>query len=199
VWTSSSDSRGMSAIELLLGLSLAVCLAIAVAPLWTTSQSLAASEADASIWALQGRVAVARFEKDARQAGAHGATFAAASAVLEATTSRVVLLVQSDAAPAPLLVEWELVNGSLMRRWGWCPATLPSSFNHSLFRDSKTMLERVDMALSRFSYEVARTEVSAPIVLADLPLVDRIEMELYSQVDGVSGQDKTAAAGRVGR
>ena len=51
---------GFSLIEILLGLSLALCLALGVAPLWTSFQALGVREGDETIWALQGRVAAAR-------------------------------------------------------------------------------------------------------------------------------------------
>lgn len=204
MWTSSSDSSGFSVIELLLGLSLALCLVLGVAPLWTSSQSLAVREGDETVWTLQARVALARLEKDLRLAGAGGVAFPAGSAVLDASSSRLVLLVKTEGAPASLLVEWELVNGSLMRRWGPCPASLPGAFDHSLYVDNKTMLESIDLARSRLSYSVAGIAAVAngntsSLPEIDLPLVDMVTLELHSRLPGVAAQAQAVASRGVGR
>jgi hypothetical protein len=198
VSTCTSDSAGISAIELLLGLSLALCLAVAVAPLWTTSQSLAAQEGDETIWTLQSRVAVARFEKDLRSATAAGASFPTGSAVLQAGPFQLVLLEKTEEG-APILVEWEIVGRALMRRWGPCPTAAPTTFAHSLYLDHKTMLERVDPARSRFVYEVAGSVTVAPIPGADLPQVDAVKFELCSRDEGQIAPTEMVAAGGVGR
>jgi Tfp pilus assembly protein PilW len=126
----------LSLIEILLGLSIALSLALAVAPVWVSFQSLGVREGDETIWALQGHVAGARLERDLRLAGSRHCPFSTAGMILQATASQVVLLVASSDESAPLLVEWELVNGSLMRRWGTCPSILPSTFGHYLYSDN---------------------------------------------------------------
>lgn len=199
MWTSTSDSAGMSVIELLLGLTLALCLALGVAPLWTSSQSLAVAEGDETIWALQGRVAAARFEKDLRLATAAGAPFSTGSAVLQAGPLQVVLLVKSEEEQSPILVEWEIAGGALMRRWGPCPATVPPTFAHALYLDSKTMLEGVDASGSGFSYEVAWADAAAPVPGADLPHVDAVELELTSRDRRQVSQTNMVVCGGVGR
>jgi Tfp pilus assembly protein PilW len=196
---STSDSSGISVIELLLGLSLALCLALGVAPLWASSQSLALGEGDETIWALQGRVAVSRFEKDLRLANATGAAFSTGSALLQATSSQLVLLVKSEEQPSPILVEWEIVNGSLMRRWGLCPATLPTTFSHSLYLDNKTMLEDLDAAQSGLSYKIAGFGATAPVTVASLPLVDIVGLDLWSDLEQAPAQTQMLASALVGR
>ena len=193
------DEAAFSLIELLLGLTLALCLALGVAPLWVSSQSLAVREGDETIWALQAQVAGARFERDLRLTGFQDCPFATGATVLQATPLQVVLLVKTSGSTGPLLVEWELVNGSLMRRWGACPAVRPSTFSHSLYADSKTMLENVDTARSRFSHLVANRAAAAPVSAADLPLVDAISMELTAQPGRAAAAAHVRASGRVGR
>jgi Tfp pilus assembly protein PilW len=192
-------NAGFSLIELLLGLSLALCLALGVAPVWVSFQSIGVREGDETIWALQGRVAVARFERDLRLIGLQRCPFATAAAVLQATSSQMVLLVSTSDSTPPLLVEWELVNGALMRRWGACPAIRPSVFNHSLYADSKTMLENVDTARSALSYVVADCAAVAPVAAADLPLVDVVAIDLSALAQGTMAPAHVLALGRVGR
>ncbi len=82
VWTSStkalrlfrravagSSEAGFSVIELLLGLTLSLCLALGLAPVWVSFQAVAATEGDRTVWLAQARVATARLEKDLRVAG----------------------------------------------------------------------------------------------------------------------------------
>lgn len=195
----ATGEAGFSLIEILLGLSLALCLALGVAPLWVSSQSLGVREGDETIWVLQARVAVARFEKDLRLAGAQNCPFATGAAVLQATPSQVVLLVPASGSTAPLLVEWERVNGSLMRRWGACPAGLPSTFNHALYADNKTMLENVDTTQSRFTYLVAGCATAAPLSGTDLPLVDAIAVDLWAGGQQAAPAAHVVASGPVGR
>jgi hypothetical protein len=186
-------------IEVLLGLALALCLAIGVAPLWSSFQALGAREGDATIWALQGRVAAARLEKDLRLADLQGCPFRGANTVLQATPSQVVLLVADPGATAPLLVEWELVNGCLMRRWGVCPSTCPASFSHSLYSDSKTMLEDVDVARSGFLYLTAGHAAAAPVAAADLPLIDSVSVDVACSLSGAIDVLPVRATGSVAR
>lgn len=190
---------GFSLIEILLALSLALCLALGVAPLWVSFQSLGAREGDETIWTLQGRVAGARFERDLRLSGLQGCPFATATSVLQASASQVVLLVTTSGSGAPLLVEWEIVNDSLMRRWGPCPATRPSTFSHALYSDNKTMLENVDTARSKFSYVVAGCAAEVPLPAADEPLLDSVTMELSGRQEGAAAGAVMTASGRIGR
>jgi type II secretory pathway component PulJ len=212
VWTSTSEKfrawprfssgpgqGGFSLIELLLGLSLALCLALGVAPIWISFQSLGAREGDETIWTLQARLAGARFERDLRLAGLRYCPFATAATVLQATTSQVVLVVTASDSTAPIVVEWELVGGSLMRRWGPCPAACPSTFSHSIYSDSKTMVEDVDTARSIFSFQVAGRAATAPVAAGDLPLVDVIAIAVAPLRDQATAGGIVTAHGRVGR
>ena len=181
-----------------MGLSLALCLALGLAPVWVSFQSLGVSEGDATVWALQGRVAAARLEKDVRLAGFQTCPFPTGATVLQATASQVVLLVTTPGSAAPILVEWELVNGSLMRRWGACPAIRPSTFAHSLYPDSKTMLENVDTARSGFSYLVAGRDAGT-VQAADLSLVDHVSLRVVERGEGAPGTTSVAVSALVGR
>ncbi len=197
----AKEAAGFSLIELLLGLSLALCVGLGVAPVWVSSQSLAARAGDETVWMMQGRVAVARLERDLRLAGAQGCLFPAGGAVLQATSSQVVLLVGTGESSVPLLVEWEVVNGSLMRRWGTCPPGLPAVFSHLLYSDSKTMLENVDVPRSSFSYLLAGSAVTAPVSAADLLLVDTVSLQVIARTSGSPGSGVVTmnASGLVGR
>ena len=190
---------GLSVIELLLGLSLALCLALGVAPLWVSFQSLGVREGDQTVWSLQARVSVARFERDLRTAGAEACRFPAGAAVLQATSSQVVLLVRTGEATAPVIVEWEIVGGSIMRRRGPCPVTRPTAYAHALYTDNKTMLENVDTTRSRFSYCVGGVAASVPLSPADLALVDGVTLELQARAEPGIALARTKAQAQVGR
>jgi hypothetical protein len=90
------------------------------------------------------------------------------------------------------------VNGSLMRRWGACPALLPPAFAHSIYADSKTMLENVDTTQSGFSYRVAGRDAGT-VPAADLPLVDRVSFRVVQRDSGAGGAASVAAGALVGR
>ena len=189
---------GFSLIEVVLGLSLALCLALGLAPVWVSFQALGTEEGDDTVWALQGKVATARFEQDVRQSGLQSCGFPVEGAVLQATASQLVMLVNSADSPSPALVEWELTGGALMRRWGACPARLPFTFAHSLFSDSKTMLENVDTGRSILSYRIAGRDAEV-VAATDLPLVDGVSVLLVERDSGPAGAASVAAAAEVGR
>lgn len=165
--------RGFTLIELLIGLALAVSLAVALAPLWVSLETAGATEADRTVQSLQGRVAVARFERDLRLASAAGCPFALVSPILEASTSQVVFLERTANEGGPILVEWEITNGALMRRWGLCPLSRPTAYRHALYRDNKTMLEGVAGG-SAFSYVVDGEIVAAPLTEKDLGSIEAV-------------------------
>lgn len=193
------NGAGLSVIELLIALALGLSLALGVAPLWTSFQALGGRETDKTIWALQGRVAAARLERDLRSATAEGCPFVVGGPVLQATASQVVMLVRKADSMAPILVEWELVAGSLMRRWGPCPAVRPLTYPHSLYSDSKTMLEGIASAASAFGYDAAGTRVPAPIDSHDLMLVDGISLLVASGSAVPGAGERIRIATRVGR
>ena len=193
--------RGLLAftvVELMIGISIAACLAIAIAPLWLSWERLGDGETDQTIWFVQTRVAIARFERDLRQAGAARCPFAASSSILEATASQLVLLERTADGSPPVLVEWEIVKGSLMRRWGRCPERMPNVFSHSGYLDSKTMLEGV-RAGSRFAYHVGDRELESPVDPSELDSVDAVALVLVGGAPGVRGEASVRSTGQVGR
>ena len=185
-------------VELLVGLALALCLAAAAAPLWLSLESTGVREGDRTVQWLQGRVAVARLERDLRLASAGGCPFAVSGPLLEAAADQVVFLERARPGAAPILVEWELVGGALMRRWGDCPATRPSSHRHSLFKDHKTMLEGVRPG-SAFSYVIEGVETLEPAGGNDLVSVEAVVLTLRTDVAGELGSVRVATTARVGR
>lgn len=190
--------RGFSLIEILLGLTLALALALGVAPVWVSFEALAADEGDQTIWTRQGRVATARFERDVRLSSSRSCVFPTSASVLQATRSQVVFLVGSPETGQPIVVEWELVGGSLMRRWGPCPAASPATFPHSLFPDSKTMLEHVDTVRSRFTYIVAGRPL-VTITEGDLPLISSVGLHIVERGAARSSPSDLVALAEVGR
>ena len=211
MWTSSTKVRGLSRlaaagrgksgfslIELLLGLVLSLCLALGLAPVWVSFQAVASTQGDRTVWIAQARVATARLERDVRVAGFTTCPFSNSSIVLQAGSSQVVFLTRPEGSPAPVLVEWEVVNGSLMRRWGVCPALRPAAFPHSLYSDNKTMLENVNTAASSFSYRVAGRDVGLP-GSADLSSIDEVSISVAQKAASAGGAPVVRAAALVGR
>jgi hypothetical protein len=194
----TGSRSGFSAIELLLGLALTVCLAVAVAPLWLSLQRTGVREGDQTVRQLQARVAVARFEHDLRLASAAGCPFFLSVPILEASPTQIVLLERQTTETAPALVEWEIVNGTLMRRRGACPAARPLVFSHSLFVDHKTMLEGVEPG-SALAYLVGGVSVDSSQGVVDLTLIDGVVLELKTTVENASASVHTSAQARVGR
>jgi hypothetical protein len=188
---------GFTAVELLVGLAIAGCLAAALAPLWISLQRGGETESDRGVWYLQCRVALARFERDLRMSSAAGCPFSIAGSLLEATPSQLVFLRRREPGSTPLLVEWEIVKGSLMRRWGPCPQEIPRSFPHNLYADSKTMLDGV-AGKSCLRYFTDGTESELPVDPGTLPLLDSVRLELVSGVFGQSGEVDASTLGRVG-
>jgi hypothetical protein len=198
--TSSGERRRTAAftiIELMVGISIAACLALAIAPVWNSWEKKGDGEADQSIWFIQSRVAMTRFERDLRQGGAAHCPFVTGGAVLEATGSQVVVLEHGEGDAAPLVIEWEIVRGSLMRRWRPCPEIKPASWSHSAYVDSKTMLEGVGAA-SGLAYYAGSERLSAPVDEAHLALVTTVRLQLAGGAPGAPGDIDVSATGRVG-
>jgi type II secretory pathway pseudopilin PulG len=189
---------GFSVIELILGLALTLCLALAVAPLWLSIQAAGAREGDQTVRLLQARVAVARFERDLRLASAAGCPFSLSGPVLAASGSQVVFLERGTAGTPPILVEWEIVNGALMRRRGVCPLERPAAFSHSLYVDNKTMLEGVKPG-SVLSYFAGGVAIDPSAGVVDLSAVDTVVVELQTAADGAIPPVRVTARGLVGR
>jgi hypothetical protein len=189
---------GFSALELLIGLALTVCLALTICPLWSHMNRAAADRTDLSVAMVQSRVAVARLERDLRLASAAGCRFTAVGPILEASTSQVVFLEPAGPGEAPLLVEWELNGGALMRRWGACPAARPATFAHSLYVDNKTMLEQLEGGGS-LKYMVDGITVAGPVPSAALASVDAVVLDARVKIQGISGEVVVATVARVER
>ena len=88
-----------------------------------------------------------------------GCLFPTSGALLEASASQVVLLQRAADGSGPVIVEWEIVRGALMRRWGSCPVATSGHVPHSLYKDHKTMLEDVGTG-SSFTYVVERSRAA---------------------------------------
>ncbi len=151
-----------------------------------------------SVALVQSRVAVARLERDLRLSSAVGCRFATVGPILEASVSQVVFLEPCVAGPEPLLVEWEVSGGALMRRWGACPAVRPSAFGHSLYLDHKTMLEQLDVGGS-FSYLVDGLALEGPVPESALASIEAVILEAPMRVAGGPGAMAVRILARVGR
>ncbi|HLA83129.1 MAG TPA: prepilin-type N-terminal cleavage/methylation domain-containing protein [Thermoleophilia bacterium] len=195
---SHGRESGFSLIELLIGLSLTLCVAAAALTLWTCLERTGTSGGDRMIRLIQGRVAVARLSRDLRLATAWGCPFPTPGVLLEARANQVVILTRSTESGALFLVEWELIGGSLMRRRGNCPATRPASIEHSLFVDHKTMLEGVTPS-SRFRFFASGAEVASPVCVAELQMIDEVRIEAAAGMSGGRMTVDVFASSRVGR
>jgi hypothetical protein len=182
----------------MIGISLAACVAIALAPIWLSWEKAGDGEADQTIWFVQSRAAAARFERDLREASPVRCPFAGEAAVLEATPTQIVLLEADGDASAPLLVEWEIVKGAMMRRWTRCPAQRPVAFAHSMYVDSKTMLENVRTG-GGFAYYSGARRLVPPLDAVALRSLTRVVLQATGAIPGVPGHVDMRCVGRVGR
>ncbi len=139
----SGPPSGFSAMEIMVGITLTVVLALGVGPLVVSTQGAGVRDGDRTITVLQGRVATARLEADLRTATADGSPFQSVGPILQATPRQVVFLAPMTGETGLKIVEWEIVGSGLMRRWGECPTQKPASFPNTLYVDNKTMLEGV--------------------------------------------------------
>ncbi|MCE5253806.1 MAG: prepilin-type N-terminal cleavage/methylation domain-containing protein [Actinomycetia bacterium] len=191
-------SRGFTLVELLVGLALAATVAVAVAPLWASLEDVGADETDRTVQSLQGRVAIARFERDLRLASAAGCPFAVQGPVLEASGNQVVFLERTGDDGVATLVEWEIVNGALMRRWGPCPVTRPLVHGHSLYVDHKTMLDDV-AAGSVFAYVVGGVPATGPVSGQDLDRIEAVVLDARVVSEEAGPGVKVSTTARVAR
>jgi len=191
-------SKGFTLIELLVGLALALMIAVAVSPLWFSLENAGARETERTVRSLQGKVAGARLERDLRLASAAGCPFSVSSPILEASASQVVFLERGSAEGTPTLVEWEIVNGALMRRWGNCPPVRPSEFKHALFLDHKTMLGDVAPG-SSFKYMVGGMLTPAPVPRERLDAIDAVVLDVRSVPVGGEAAVQVRTEARVAR
>jgi len=190
--------KGFTLIELLVGLTLAATLAVTTMPIWVSLQSAGARETDRSVNLLQQRVALARFERDLRLASGRLSLFPTGGAVLEASDMQVVFLMPQRPGAPPVLVEWELAKGSLMRRWGPCPRSRPATYAHSLYSDSKTMVEGLGPG-SGLKYVVAGTQWDGAVPVSELARVQAVSLELEAGESGARSMWRTSATAQVGR
>jgi len=149
-------------------------VALSALPVFSRVEAATVSATETTIWELQARVAVARLERDLRLATTLGAPFARDTPLLHAASSQIVLVTRDMQSDAPVLVEWEIVGRSLMRRWGNCPEVVPTTFPHSLYRDSKTMLERVASGRSGFRFVTVVGDNESSLEPQHLGLVERV-------------------------
>jgi hypothetical protein len=88
-----------------------------------------------------------------RQCGSLGVAYSVEGPILSALPGEVDLLLPGDADTPSRIVEWEVVSGKLMRRWGPTTMTRPDEISHSLFVDNKSMLE--GLGECAFTYRLA--------------------------------------------
>jgi hypothetical protein len=167
-------------------------------PLWVSLETVGAREGDRTVQSLQGRVAVARLERDLRLASAKGCPFTVTAPVLEASASQIVFLETPATGSSLLVFEWEIVGGALMRRWALCPAIRPAVYKHSLFRDNKTMLEGVEGG-GAFAYVVDGAVVAGPIAQSDLPRIEGVVLGLQVGDEMGKGTSEVGTTARVSR
>jgi len=192
------NEQGFTLIELIVGLALAVALAVAVAPLWASLQTAGVVESDQTVRLLQEKVAVSRFNRDLRLATAAGCPFDLSAPIVEAVGSRVVFLARAGSGSDPIIVEWEIVNGSLMRRWGACPSTRTVALAGSAYRDNKTMLEGVQVG-SSFTYLIGGAVAAAPATDAELASIEGVVLDLRAKSEGARSSVRLVSTARVGR
>lgn len=179
------EEGGFSFVELLVGLALILCISMAALALWRSVEATGGANGDRMVRLVQGRVAVARLERDVRLATAKACPFPVTGPVLRADKDQVVLLTRSNPTGELQLVEWEVVGENLMRRRGPCPPSLPASFVHTLYADNKTMLEGVT-GESRLRYLAGGVEIYPPVPQSLLFEVDEVELVVRASVAGRS-------------
>lgn len=196
--STSRSNNGFTLIELLIGLVLTVILLGAAGLLFLAVTKRASAESGAVVRYLQGRVAVARLERDLRLATADGCPFATISPILKAGPSEVVFLRREADLESPIIVEWEIASESLMRRWGSCPSFRPKTFAHSLYRDNKTMLLNV-VQPSGFAYVLLDGSVRQQVVETDMALIRAVTLDLRATDEDLAASVSVATEAPLGR
>lgn len=196
--TPAMREAGFTVVEVLVALALVLVISLGVFALWGTIERSGVESGDRMVTLIQGRVAVARLERDLRLASAQDAPFSTDGAVLDATPTQVVFLMRDDAASLPSLVEWELTGANLMRRKGACPAARPVAFAHNLYSDNKTMLEGLASG-SELQYFIGGREVEPPLVAAQLSLVDEVRLRASTAPAGATRVAVVNGGCKVGR
>ncbi len=191
--------RGFTVIELMVGVAMAVSVALALAPVWLSWMRVGDAQIDQVVWFAQSRVAVARFERDMRQASAAGCPFRIGGALLDASPTQVVLLVRGkDDAAVPLVVEWEITKTGLMRRWRTCPQARPAVWTHSGYVDSKTMMSDVS-PLSEFVYYAGGRRLDQPVAKSALDRLTHVAMDIAGPGGTLAGEVAAHTIAGVGR
>ena len=167
---------GFTLVELLVGITLASLIAAGVGPLVVSIQRYGVCEGDRTVSVIQGRVAGARLEKDLRTATAEDCPFPVSGPILEAGSRQIVFLSVGSDGETLLIVEWELVGSTLMRRWGRCPSQKPALFPHTLYLDNKTMLQGVASG-GEFSYGLEGGGSTTEVPERDLSRVAAVTLD----------------------
>ena len=185
----ASEAQGFTALELLVGVALTVLLVLGTAPLLMSLQSGGVREADKTVAVMQGRVAVARLERDLRTATGAVSEFSTVGPILEAGPEQVVLLGRAGASAGLSIIEWEITSSGLMRRWGPPPQARPGSFAHGLYVDHKSMMDLIGSEVS-FSYVLRGGTEVEQVAGSDLYRVEAVVL---------SGSPGMCTRARVGR
>ena len=188
---------GFSLIELLVYLGIVAAVASSALPLWLALQGRSAASTDQTIRLVSARVAIARLERDLRLASGVHSPEPGCAALLEASPTQVVALTRTQDGTGLELVEWELVDGALMRRRGLWTGTSTGPFPHSAYFDHKTMLEGV-VQPSGFRYLCDGVALPAPVAGPRLSQVTTVVLDL-AVGDGVRGAASQQACCSVGR
>jgi len=191
-------TSGFTIMELVVGVSLALLLALGVGPLVLFIQSSGSLEGDRSVAFMQGRVSGARLERDLRTASAEDCPFKVDGPVLQANDRQVVFLSRCSDDETLVMVEWEVVGSRLMRRWAACPTQKPLSFVHSLYVDNKTMLEGVGSDAT-FAYALDGGSSLAEVTERDLSKVAVVSLSCRGSDRNGTWSTLAEVKARVGR
>lgn len=183
-------------VEVLVALSLSLVILLGIAPLWVTTLRTGVGTHEQLVDLQRWRVVAARLERDLRMASADGGQALGCTPLLEATSTRVVLVTRSIQAGGLEIVAWEFVAGSLMRRRTPLPVEGPPQLVGG-FRDNKTMIEAVEGGV--FSYRTGGVELGSAVPRADLRLVDAVKVVCCVTAGGRRGGATVTAEEGVGR
>ncbi|MHB0978579.1 MAG: PulJ/GspJ family protein [Thermoleophilia bacterium] len=194
--SSTCTTDGLSLVEVLVALSLSLVILLGIAPLWVTTLRTGVGTHEQLVGLQRWRVVLARLERDLRMASADGGQDLGCTPLLEATSTRVMLLTRSTQAGGLEIVAWEFVAGSLMRRRTPLPVEGPPQFLGG-FRDNKTMIEAVEGGV--FSYRTGGVELGSAVPWADLRLVDAVKVVCRVTAGGRRGGATVTTEEGLGR
>jgi hypothetical protein len=196
--TSCARSAGFTLMEILVGLCLSLLLSAALVPLWSSALRRATGAADRVLCQVATHVATTRLERDLRFASAVGCLDLACGALLEATPTELVVLTRSMDGADRELVEWEITDGRIMRRRAPWTGTIPASFGHALYRDSKTVVEGA-VSGTAFLYRAGETAFAGSVAGDELARVTAVRLGGSVTASADAGRvslDQTFAVGR---